>query len=227
MQNWSSSKKFLTQFSARYFNSAGHQHHIFYCSFWSAFAVLGQHIFTSYLGRLPFFYSEKARICLETNFCGTTRWKLARKGETWNDSTNDSKFHKLASMKGFWNSFQYKLLPLTYWHFFSLWENIIRCKWTFYFFCTIFFAPLSWQKNSNRKHRNDRKCHTLIILVNASIQMHQQGVSWMDQRNFHSGSVSLYGSSTFETLTHRVLLIVSETLILASPRANAKQQRFI
>lgn len=116
------------------------------------------------------------------------------------------------------------------WHtgiFFSLWENIIRYKWTFHFFCTNFSALLSWQKNSNRKHRNDRKCHTLIILVNASIQMYQQDVSWMDQRNFHSGSVSLYRSSTFETLTHRVLLIVSETLILASPRANAKQQRFI
>lgn len=97
----------------------------------------------------------------------------------------------------------------------------------FIFSAQFFFAPLSWQTNSNRKHRNDRKCHTLIILVNASIQMHQQGVAWMDQRNFHSGSVSLYRSSTFETLTHRVLLIVSETLILASPRANAKQQRFI
>lgn len=33
----------------------------------------------------------------------------------------------------------------------------------------------------------------------------------MDQRNFHSGAVSVYGSSIFETLTRTILLIVSET----------------
>lgn len=36
-------------------------------------------------------------------------------------------------------------------------------------------------------------------------------MSWMNQRNFHSGAVSVYGSSIFETLTHTILLIVSET----------------
>lgn len=40
---------------------------------------------------------------------------------------------------------------------------------------------------------------------------YSQGVSWMDHKKIHPETVTLYGSSIFETLTHRVLLIILET----------------
>lgn len=40
---------------------------------------------------------------------------------------------------------------------------------------------------------------------------YSQGVSWMDHKKIHPEIVTLYGSSIFETLTHRVLLIILET----------------
>lgn len=63
MQNSSSPKQFITWFNARYFNSAGHKRHIFYCSFQSVFILLGPRIFISYLGRLPFCIQKKP-ICV-------------------------------------------------------------------------------------------------------------------------------------------------------------------
>lgn len=104
---------------------------------------------------------------------------------------------------------------LRYTGIFSSWEKIISSKRTSPFFWASFFVPLPWQKNSIRKHRNVRKCYTFITFVKSIFGLENYEVlakCVLDGLQKSSPrTVTVYGSSIFETLRHRVLLIVLET----------------